>query len=187
MRNRNRPILYVSFLSIFLGACGGGGSSSGVETGAAETEAPATEVAVGEAPETEAAESGAPEVEVAEAEDPQADLTVLSIALDPETPVQGEAVDVTVTIFNQSTVKAEGPFIVTWYGGEHYVDVGCLWNVAEGVNANSGWVMTCTYAGYPSWYPSINTMAQVDVFDAVDESNEENNTELMEITVIDDE
>ena len=163
MRNRNRPILYVSFLSIFLGACGGGGSSSGVETGAAETEAPATEVAVGEAPETEAAESGAPEVEVAEAEDPQADLTVLSIALDPETPVQGEAVDVTVTIFNQSTVKAEGPFIVTWYGGEHYVDVGCLWNVAEGVNANSGWVMTCTYAGYPSWYPSINTMAQVDV------------------------
>ena len=185
MRNRNRSLLYVIFLSIFLGACGGGGSSSGVETGAAETEAPATEVAVGEAPETEAAESGAPEVEVAEAEDPQADLTVLSIALDPETPVQGEAVDVTVTIFNQGALKSETPFLVTWYGGEHYVDVGCDWYVLVNVNPDSGFTLTCTYAGYPSWYPSINTMAKVDVLGEVDESNEENNTELMEITVID--
>ena len=36
MRNRNTQTLYVIFLSIFLGACGGGGSSSGVDTGTAE-------------------------------------------------------------------------------------------------------------------------------------------------------
>ena len=38
MRNRNTQTLYVIFLSIFLGACGGGGSSSGVDTGTAEHE-----------------------------------------------------------------------------------------------------------------------------------------------------
>jgi len=44
MGNKNRAMLYVSFLSIFLSACGGGGSSSGVEVGTAERETYSTNV-----------------------------------------------------------------------------------------------------------------------------------------------
>jgi galactitol-specific phosphotransferase system IIB component len=179
MRNNNTQMMYVIFFSIFLSACGSGGSSSGVEAEVAESGVADTEVAEGEVAESEVAEA-----EVAEAEEPKADLIVLSIALDPEIPTQGEEVDVTVTIYNQGTSTVYSPFIVSWYGGEHYANVGCLWSVLEGVVAHGGRVLSCTYPGYPSWYPSINTMAKVDIFDSVDESDEENNTELMEITVI---
>ena len=44
MRKRNGQMLYLIFLSTLLSACGGGGSSSGVDTGTAEHETYSTNV-----------------------------------------------------------------------------------------------------------------------------------------------
>jgi hypothetical protein len=49
--------------------------------------------------------------------------------------------------------------------------------------ASGGRVLTCTYAGYPSWYPSINTMVRVDANNTISETNEGNNIFKQAVTV----
>ncbi len=49
--------------------------------------------------------------------------------------------------------------------------------------AGGGRILTCTYAGYPSPYGSINTKVVVDSYNAIAESNEGNNTYLQGISV----
>jgi len=113
--------------------------------------------------------------------EPKADLYVSNFVLDPATPIKGQPVDVRVEVYNKGN-KAAGAFQVAWYGGEHFPSPGCTWNIAS-LAHTGGRVLTCTYAGYNSWYGSIVTVAIVDTADTVDESNESNNEERMTISV----
>ena len=66
--------------------------------------------------------------------------------------------------------------------GENFPSPACTWDV-DGLVARGGKILTCTYAGYPSWYGSITTKAVVDPGNVVAESDEGNNTETMTISV----
>jgi hypothetical protein len=110
------------------------------------------------------------------------DLYVQSITLNPNPPTNGQPVDVQVAVYNQGNAQA-GAYTVVWYAGENYASPACTWPVDK-TNASGGRVLSCNYAGYPSWYPSINTKAIVDSGNTVAESNEGNNTLLMNISVI---
>jgi hypothetical protein len=110
------------------------------------------------------------------------DLVVSFIELDPSTPVRGNPVEVTIQVYNQGNAQA-GQFIAQWWPGENYTTPACTWNLTS-MNAGGGRVLSCTYAGYPSPYGSINTLAIADVNDSVDESDETNNELRMNISVV---
>jgi hypothetical protein len=109
------------------------------------------------------------------------DLIVTNIRLEPSTPVQSEEVDVRVKVMNQGGSLAED-FTVKWWPGEGYPSPACDWDVND-LAVGEEKSLTCTYAGYPSPYGSINTKAEVDTGDDVDESEEGNNIRLKEISV----
>jgi subtilase family serine protease len=110
------------------------------------------------------------------------DLVVSFIELDPPTPIRGDPVEVTVQVYNQGNAQA-GSFIAQWWPGENYQSPACTWNISS-MNAGGGRVLSCTYAGYPSPYGSINTLAIADVNDSVEESDETNNDLRMNISVV---
>ena len=112
----------------------------------------------------------------------QPDLYVSEFALNPATPVQGQPVQVRVGVYNQGNAAVSGSFGVAWYPGENYPSPGCTWTI-DGMAAHGGRILTCTYAGYPSPYGSINTKVAVDMGSAVAESNESNNIFLQNIRV----
>jgi hypothetical protein len=112
----------------------------------------------------------------------QPDLFVSEFSLDPATPVEGSAVNVRVGVYNQGNAPATGSFHIEWYPGENYASPACTWDL-DGLVATGGRILTCTYAGYPSWYGSINTKVVVDTYNSIPESNEGNNTYLQPISV----
>jgi len=108
------------------------------------------------------------------------DLAVTAISLNPSTPVQGQPVEVRVTVTNLG--QGPAPVELSWYPGESYTQAGCSWpggTLAAGAKRE----FTCMYAGYPSDYAQINTKAVVDPYNQVTESNEANNTRLLPISV----
>ena len=109
------------------------------------------------------------------------DLYVSEFALNPTTPTQGKPVAVRVGVYNKGTAPA-GPFTVRWWPGENYPTPGCEWPV-ESLVASGGRILTCNYAGYPSWYAKLNTKVVVDTGATVAESDEANNTLTREISV----
>jgi len=109
------------------------------------------------------------------------DLFVSEFSLDPSTPTQGSPVSVRVGVYNKGTA-ASGPFTVQWWPGENYQESACKWQV-EGLVANGGRILTCTYPGYPSWYGSLVTKVVVDPLSEVAESNENNNIYKKTISV----
>ncbi|MCX9078356.1 MAG: SH3 domain-containing protein [Candidatus Methanoperedens sp.] len=105
----------------------------------------------------------------------QPDLFVSEFSLDPATPVQGQPVNVRIGVYNQGTAAVSATsFHIEWYPGENYPSPACTWDL-DSMAASGGRILTCTYAGYPSWYASINTRVVVDTYNAVSESNEGNN------------
>ncbi len=110
------------------------------------------------------------------------DLFVQSITLNPNPPTQGQGVTVKVAVYNQGNAAA-GAYTVVWYAGENFPAPACSWPVDKS-NANGGRVLTCNYAGYNSWYGSLNTKAIVDANGQVNESNEGNNVLKMNIQVL---
>jgi predicted outer membrane repeat protein len=104
------------------------------------------------------------------------DLRITSIALDPEVPLMGEEVTVTVTVRNYGTTDA-GEFYVDWYAdlasAPALHDVGNLYKRFTGLAAGASGTMVQTYT-----YPSEglkNMYAQADTEDEVDEQSESNN------------
>ena len=102
-------------------------------------------------------------------------------ALYPVAPTQGKPVAVRVGVYNKGTAPA-GPFTVRWFAGENYPTPACEWPV-DSLVASGGRILTCTYAGYPSWYAALNTKAVVDSGQTVAESDEANNTLTRGISV----
>lgn len=111
----------------------------------------------------------------------KADMIITVLELSPSTPTKGASVEVTINTYNIGNAVS-GPYHVAWYPGENYPSPACEWDVANS-NPGGGRVLTCTYAGYPSWYGSITTLAIVDTNDTVDESNEGNNSAKLVISV----
>lgn len=113
----------------------------------------------------------------------QPDLYVSEFSLDPATPVQGMPVEVRIGVYNGGDAAVPAtPHRVEWYPGEAYPSPGCQWTL-DSIAAHGGRILTCTYAGYPSWYPSINTLVVVDATNAIAESNEGNNRHTQAVTV----
>ena len=104
----------------------------------------------------------------------QPDLFVSEFALDPGTPTQGQPVNVRVGVYNQGSAAVSTGFHIDWYPGENYPSPACSWDL-DSMAAGGGRILTCSYAGYPSWYGSINTRVVVDTGNTVSESNEGNN------------
>ena len=112
---------------------------------------------------------------------PLSDLFISSLSLNPSTPAQGSPVAVSVQVSNQG-IGGTDTFVVQWWPGENYTEPGCTWQV-DGLAAGDGTELTCTYAGYPSWYGSITTKVTADSNQQVGESDEGNNTKSMAISV----
>lgn len=112
---------------------------------------------------------------------PKPDLQITGFVLDPATPIKGQPVHVTITVMNKGNAPS-GQYHVEWWPGQNYASPACTFNV-DNSNANGGRVLECDYAGYPSWYPSIVTVATVDPENVVDELDETNNVSTMEIEV----
>ncbi len=113
------------------------------------------------------------------------DIYVSEFSLNPATPTKGQAVNVRVGVYNQGSASVPATaWRVEWYPGEHYPSPACTWDLGD-LPASGGRILTCTYAGYPSHYPSINTMVKVDTNNTITESNEGNNTYTQAVTVND--
>jgi hypothetical protein len=109
------------------------------------------------------------------------DLVINSIVLDPPTPTKGDPVQVKVSTYNIGNAVS-GPYHVEWWASKNAASPACEWDVTNS-NPNGGRVLSCTYPGYPSWYGSLDTKAVVDSLDTVDESDESNNSLLLNISV----
>ncbi len=110
------------------------------------------------------------------------DLFVSEFSLTPATPVQGQPVQVRIGVYNGGDAAASGSFRIEWYPGQDYPAPACDWTL-DGMVASGGRILTCTYAGYPSWYGSINTRVLVDTLGAIAETNEANNGYTQTISV----
>ncbi len=113
---------------------------------------------------------------------PQPDLIINQIEFNPDPPVSGSPVDVSVQVYNQGDAVAVGPFTVEWYPGESFTDPGCDLDTVSNLSPSDDEVLTCNYSGYPD-SGDINTKAIADTTDTVDESDETNNEMLKAISV----
>jgi len=113
-----------------------------------------------------------------EAGDPE--LHISGVEINPSSPVTGQEVTVTVTIYNGGDGNAGG-FNVMWQPQASFI--GCSWDVT-GLVAGGGDTLTCTYQGYP--FAALHLWrAEIDVDNEVFESIETNNTMQGEVKVND--
>jgi hypothetical protein len=114
--------------------------------------------------------------------EPKPDLVINQIEFNPDPPVEDNAVIVSVQVYNQGDAIAVGPFTVEWYGGENFTNVSCTWTFFN-INPSGGQIKDCSFT-YQSNYSGINTKAEADTTNTVDESDETNNVMLKEINVV---
>ena len=112
---------------------------------------------------------------------PEPDIIITDFTLNPATPVKGQLVQVSITVYNNGDVQA-GAFSVKWWAVENDAAPACIWDVTS-LSAKGGQVKTCDYSGYPNQHASVNTKVFVDADNTVVESNESNNVMLKQITV----
>jgi len=107
------------------------------------------------------------------------DLTVESIVFVPMPPVQNQDNEVRITLRNIGTGPA-GAFNWEWQPGSAVPYGG---SVPGGLNAGQSQVVTVNW--HPaSWYANLQTVARVDVGNAVAESNETNNQLQVNVQVV---
>jgi len=116
------------------------------------------------------------EIDVIEPEaDAEPDLKIPEFDIDPATPVMGENTHVRVRAKNSGDADSSG-FKMEWYGLSTFANPSCTWNVAGGLVAGGSVVLECDFV-FNSWYPINKTsIVYIDTEDAVDESNEGNNS-----------
>ena len=115
-----------------------------------------------------------------------ADLTITNVTVSPSTPHQGDTTTVTVAIKNQGN-DAAGPFVVSWNpdaSGLIVPSVGTLTKQVNSLGANGTTNVVFTFV-----YPiegNFHTIAQVDAFNTVFETNETNNLYIKDFSVVSD-
>jgi hypothetical protein len=107
------------------------------------------------------------------------DLTITKLTFDPVSPLLGNNVNTTITVYNQGKGPA-GPFAVIWkpYSGHP----GLTAYVQEGMAAGE----IKSFSFYFSVYPNsgtFETVATVDYLHRVDETEETNNDFIKSITI----
>ena len=106
------------------------------------------------------------------------DLVVSAFSISPATPSMGVSAHVKARAKNQGTVNSGG-FRMQWYGLSTFADPSCTWNITGGVVAGGSVLMECDFV-FGSWYPINRTsIVYIDTLNAVDESNESNNTKTI--------
>jgi len=105
------------------------------------------------------------------------DLVLDRLSINPSDPDWGESIQVAVDVLNDGTAPSE-PYSVLFRYGSGDFDV-CEWNQPALPPANGG-TLRCTVDAV---YVSFTTEATVDWRDAVDESNEDNNSMQLAIEV----
>lgn len=103
---------------------------------------------------------------------PKADLKITQITYDPASPHMGDLITIKVSVYNDGDAPS-GPSTAQWWPAEGYPNAECSWAVGSLV-AHGGQVYTCTYT-YAGW-STYKTRAVADSGNAVEESNEGNNT-----------
>jgi hypothetical protein len=107
------------------------------------------------------------------------DLIVEAIAFVPDPPVQGEDVEVQITLRNVGP-GTSGPFDWQWQPGTEPLFSG---RVSGGLGAGQATTVTAMWRPANS-YTDLPTVAVVDVGDAVPESNEDNNLLQVNVRVV---
>jgi hypothetical protein len=103
------------------------------------------------------------------------DLVINALEIDPATPKMGLNTHVRVRAKNEGILDS-GAFTVQWYGLSTFASPSCNWNVAGGLAAGSSVWLDCDFV-FASWYPiNKTTIAYIDTTNAVNESNETNNS-----------
>jgi hypothetical protein len=110
-------------------------------------------------------------------------LKITSLRFDPYPPKQGEPVTVYITVLNDSDVQVEGDFVVVWWAGVNFPRPACSWNLQYIPMPRTSEDVSCRYAGYGSWYASLETKAVVDTENEIEELNEDDNEFRMTISV----
>ena len=103
------------------------------------------------------------------------DLVITALEIDPATPKMGLNTHVRVRAKNEGVLDSGG-FTVQWYGLSTFASPSCNWNVAGGLVAGGSVWLECDFV-FASWYPiNKTTIAYIDTTNAVNESNETNNS-----------
>lgn len=103
------------------------------------------------------------------------DLKITALEIDPATPKMGQNTHVRVRAKNDGVLDSGG-FTVQWYGLSTFASPSCNWNVAGGLVADGSVWLECDFV-FASWYPiNKTTIAYIDTTNAVNESNETNNS-----------
>ncbi len=106
------------------------------------------------------------------------DLMITEFTINPATPNEDENTHTKVRVKNNGSVDSGG-FKVEWYGLDSFANPSCNWNVSGGLVAGGSVWLECDFI-FESNYPVNKTsIAIVDTIDAVDESNEGNNTKTI--------
>ena len=114
------------------------------------------------------------------------DLTTTNVTVSPGSPDQGENATVTVAISNLGN-EAAGPFVVSWNPDANGIivpSVGTLTQQVDSLGAFSSTNVVFNFT-YPLAGP-FHTIAEVDAFDVINETNETNNLFIRDIVVDDD-
>ena len=112
------------------------------------------------------------------------DLTINSITVSPSSPTQGVNTTVTINISNLGN-DAAGPFVVSWNPDANGISVPGLSTLTQQVNslgANSSMNVVFNNFSWPT-AESFHTVAEVDAFNVIHETNETNNEAIKDVTV----
>ena len=111
------------------------------------------------------------------------DLTITSVTISPATPTQGVNATATVHIVNNGN-DAAGPFVVSWNPDGNGILVPSVATLTQQVNslgAGAGQDVIFTFAGPQAG--AFHTIAEVDAFNVIHETNETNNEFIKDLTV----
>ena len=109
---------------------------------------------------------------------PCADLRIIAMSIDPTVPVQNQTATVHITIQNVGTCAAQA-FVVQWQSDQFTLPGPSV--SIDNLNANASVVVDLQYA-FPN-AGNFMTIVNVDTGNAVNETNEVNNLEILPVSI----
>lgn len=116
---------------------------------------------------------------VSAAPTPTADLVITAFSVSPTQPVQGQPATIRITVRNQGTGAAAEGFVVQWKSDKNSPTGPA--DTVPGLAAGASTTVVLTYS-FPK-AGNFTTVATVDTGNAVDETNESNNLEILSVSV----
>ncbi len=104
---------------------------------------------------------------------PNVDLYVSEFVLSPDVPVQKQAVQVRIGVYNRGNT-ASGPFEVEWWAGKNFPRPERVWHIGS-IAGKGGRILTHKYSGYQSWYARLTTRVVIDPAHTSNDRTKNNN------------